>query len=192
MSLQINFDSGGVQVLDRIIEAYGFRTKIALAEHLGIASSSLAMRYKRDYFPSDIAVRCMAETGVTLEWLATGFGDKFEDGSLSFLKFRKQKLVDGQLFDDGSISLDKSLFPAGKQAPKRGLYICDENSYLIECDFDETYDGQWLVQIDDKSSIRTLTHIPTGKVRVSGRDSTFDCLLSEIDVIGKVFMTIKV
>ncbi|MDF3618646.1 helix-turn-helix domain-containing protein, partial [Enterobacter hormaechei] len=38
-------------MLDRVIQAYGFNTKLALAEHLDIASSSLANRYKRDLFP---------------------------------------------------------------------------------------------------------------------------------------------
>lgn len=49
MKLQIDFSQGGNDTLDRVIEAYGFRTKVALAEHLGIASSSLANRYKRDF-----------------------------------------------------------------------------------------------------------------------------------------------
>lgn len=49
MKLQIDFSQGGNDTLDRVIEAYGFRTKVALAEHLGIASSSLANRYKRTF-----------------------------------------------------------------------------------------------------------------------------------------------
>jgi len=63
LSLQIDFQSGAKEVLDRVLQAYGFSTKLALAEHLGIASSSLANRYSRGYFPSDIVVRCMADTG---------------------------------------------------------------------------------------------------------------------------------
>lgn len=191
MSLQINFESGGTEVLSRVIEAYGFHTKLALADHLGIASSSLAMRYKRDYFPSDIVVRCMAETGVNLEWLATGYGDKFNEVSITFLRLNKHKLVDGQLFEDGVISLDKSLFPAGKSLPNQGMYVNDGTAYVVECDFKETYDGMWLVQIAGKSSIRTLTHLPTNMVRVNGSNTTFDCSISDITVIGKVIMTIE-
>lgn len=78
-----------------MLEVYGFKTKLALADHLGIASSSLAMRYKRGLFPSDIVVRCMAETGVTLEWLATGKGKKFNDEALDILNLPRKKLVDG-------------------------------------------------------------------------------------------------
>ena len=93
MKLQIDFSQGGNDTLDRVIEAYGFRTKVALAEHLGIASSSLANRYKRDFFPADIVVRCMAETGATLEWLVTGNGPKFDGEDLDILRIARQKIV---------------------------------------------------------------------------------------------------
>jgi len=73
--MKINFESGGTEVLDRIIKAYGFNTKLALANYLNISAASLGMRYKRDLFPSDLVVRCMAETGATLEWLVTGEGE---------------------------------------------------------------------------------------------------------------------
>ena len=73
--MQIDFNSGGAAVIDRIIQAYGFRTKLQLCNHLGTTSANLSLRYKRDFFPSDLVVRCMAETGATLEWLATGEGE---------------------------------------------------------------------------------------------------------------------
>ena len=73
--MQINFENGGGQVIDRIIKSYGFKTKLDLCKHLNISSGTLSMRYKRDFFPSDLVVRCMAETGVSLQWLATGEGE---------------------------------------------------------------------------------------------------------------------
>jgi phage repressor protein C with HTH and peptisase S24 domain len=73
--MKINFDSGGAAVIDRIIQAYGFKTKLQLCNHLGTTSANLSLRYKRDFFPSDLVIRCMAETGATLEWLATGEGE---------------------------------------------------------------------------------------------------------------------
>ncbi|OCG39341.1 hypothetical protein A9G28_09780 [Gilliamella sp. Fer1-1] len=71
----INFESGGGKVIDRIIKSYGFKTKLDLCRHLNISSGTLSMRYKRDFFPSDLVVRCMDETGATLEWLANGQGE---------------------------------------------------------------------------------------------------------------------
>ena len=85
-------------VLDRIIEAYGFSSKIMLAQHFEMASSSLAGRYKRDNFPADLVVRCMAETGANLEWLATGQGKKFDNQELDILRLQKYKIIDGKEF----------------------------------------------------------------------------------------------
>lgn len=192
MSLQINFDSGSPEVLDRVIEAYGFKTKLALAEHLGIASSSLAMRYKRGFFPSDIVVRCMAETGVTLEWLATGKGKKFDDESLDILNLPRKKLVEGQLFESGYAMFDKVFFRAGVPLPSNPFCLLDDKSqYILDSSFSEIYDGEWLVDIEGKISIRTLTRIPIGKVRVSGVGMAFDCALEDINVLGRVVLIIS-
>lgn len=73
--MKIDFEKGGAVVIDRVIEAYGFKTKLELSNHLGTSASNLSLRYKRDFFPSDLVVRCMAETGASLEWLATGEGE---------------------------------------------------------------------------------------------------------------------
>jgi hypothetical protein len=73
--MAINYDSNGGKVLDRIIKAYGFSSKQSYTEYLGVSASSLSMRYKRDSFPYDLVIRCMDETGATLEWLANGDGE---------------------------------------------------------------------------------------------------------------------
>ena len=73
--MNIDFESGGALVIDRIIQAYGFKTKLEFSNHLGTSASNLSSRYKKDLFPSDLVVRCMAETGATLEWLVTGEGE---------------------------------------------------------------------------------------------------------------------
>lgn len=192
MSLNIDFNSGGVAVLDRVIEAYGFTTKVALAEHLGIASSSLAMRYKRDYFPSDIVVKCMADTGATLEWLATGEGQRFANEELNIFKMPRHKIVDGQLFEDGSLMLGKDAFLPGKAAPQDPRCVVDGASqHVVEQIYSEVYDGEWLVEIEGKISIRTLTRIPVQKVRISGSGVPFDCDLADIKIIGRIVLSIK-
>lgn len=48
------------EVLDRVIEAYGFTSKLQLADHFAMASSSLSASFKRGVFPADMVVRCVA------------------------------------------------------------------------------------------------------------------------------------
>lgn len=52
--------------------------------------------------------------------------------------------------------------------------------------FDEVTDGKWLVEIEGKTSVRDLTRIPVGKVRVSGVGMAFDCGIDEIGVLSKI------
>lgn len=190
MNLQIDLDKNSPEVLDRVIVAYGFNTKLALANHLGMASSSLAARYKRGLFPADIVVRCMAETGVTLEWLVTGEGKKYDDGKLDVMKFSRKKLVDGQLFESGYLMFDKVMFLPGVPLPTDPICVLDERTqYIIDQKFADVYDGQWVVNIEGKVSVRTLTRIPVQKVRVSGVGMAFDCSIDDIEIIGRVVMT---
>ncbi|HCK7282034.1 TPA: phage repressor protein CI [Enterobacter roggenkampii] len=192
MKLQLEFSKGGSEVLDRVIQAYGFTSKLALANHLEIASSSLANRYKRDFFPSDIVVRCIAETGATLEWLATGQGKKFNDEELDIMKMSRQKIVDGKLYDAGFLMLDKVTFLPGKPLPQNPMCVIDGSlQYIIEQDFSEVYDDEWLVEIEGKTSVRTLTRIPIKQVRVSGIGMAFDCGIDDIKIIGRVVLQIK-
>lgn len=192
MKLQLEFSKGGSEVLDRVIQAYGFTSKLALANHLDIASSSLANRYKRDFFPSDIVVRCIAETGATLEWLATGQGKKFNDEELDIMKMSRQKIVDGKLYDAGFLMLDKVTFLPGKPLPQSPLCVIEgSQQYIIEQDFSEVYDDEWLVEIEGKNSIRTLTRIPIKQVRVSGIGMAFDCGIDDIKIIGRVVLQIR-
>ncbi|EJG4225497.1 phage repressor protein CI [Salmonella enterica] len=192
MNLQIEFSHGGAEVLDRVIQAYGFNTKLALAEHLDIASSSLANRYKRDFFPADIVVRCMAETGATLEWLATGQGRKFNDDELDIMKLPRKKIVDGKLYESGFLMLDKVTFLPGKPLPQNPICVIDNTmQYIVDQHFTEVYDDVWLVEVEGKTSVRTLTRIPVGKVRVSGVGMAFDCAIDDIVVIGRVVLTIS-
>lgn len=187
---RIDPDTDSAPVLDRIIEAYGFTQKMQLAEHLDMAASSLSSRYKRGGLPADIMVKCMAETGVNLEWLATGSGKKFDDEELDILKFPRKKIVDGQLYDSGFVMFDKVLFRAGSPLPTSPICVQDEKAqYILDKKFAEVFDGEWLVNIEGKVSVRTLTRIPVRKVRVSGVGMAFDCDLESIDVLGKVIMT---
>ncbi|WP_445496419.1 phage repressor protein CI [Photorhabdus sp. SF281] len=185
----LNIDMAGesTPVLDRIIEAYGFTSKLMLAHHFDMASSSLAGRYKRNIFPADMVVRCMAETGATLEWLATGQGKKFADDELNIIKLPNHKLVDGKLYQSGCVMFDKLMFTAGVPSPSDPICVLDnKTNYIIDRKFTDIYDGKWLVEIEEKISIRELTRIPIKRVRVSGVGMAFDCDLEDIKILGRV------
>ncbi|EOG1846632.1 TPA: phage repressor protein [Enterobacter cloacae] len=179
-------------VLDRVVDAYGFTSKLQLADHFDMASSSLSARFKRGIFPADMVVRCVAETGASLEWLATGQGRKFDDEELDILKMPRRKIVDGLIYDAGMYMLDKVSFLPGVPLPTSPICVLEgNNQFIVDTSFTEVYDDKWLVEIEGKTSIRTLTRIPIKKVRVSGVGMAFDCGIDDITVIGRVVLTIQ-
>ncbi|WP_240479099.1 hypothetical protein [Pectobacterium brasiliense] len=51
-------------------------------------------------------------------------------------------------------------------------------------------DGKWPVEIESKTSVRDLTRISVGRVRIRGIGMTFDC---KIDVIANIITkTVKI
>ncbi|MFI7973203.1 MULTISPECIES: phage repressor protein CI [Serratia] len=190
--IDIDFEGDSGPVLDRVIDAYGFTAKIMLADHLGVAASTLSGRYRRGGFPSDIVVRCMAETGVSLEWLATGRGNRYENQSMDVLEIQNLKLLGGELFQSGHIKLDLVVFGAGRPTPSHPVSILDGNNYyIIEKQISDIHDGKWLIEIDNQFSIRDLTRMPMKKVRVSGVGMAFDCDIQELKAIGRVIKIIE-
>lgn len=183
--IAINPNSGGKEAIDRLVKAYGFSTRQALCDHLGVSKSTMANRYMRDTFPSDWIIKCALETNVSLLWLTTGGGPVYEDARNEIVSIPSQLLLDGKLTDIKQTVFDTSILPAHLSKP---LAIHDGAIiYLVDRYFEEVVDGKWLVQIEGKVSIRNLTRIPVSKVRIDGVGAPFECLLSDIKVLSKCY-----
>ncbi|MFP5610495.1 phage repressor protein, partial [Salmonella sp. 741265130_HBA] len=116
----------------------------------------------------------------------------FDDEELDILKMRRRKIVDGLLYDAGMYMLDKVSFLPGTPLPNSPICVLEgNNQFIVDTSFTEVYDDEWLVEIEGKTSIRTLTRIPVKKVRVSGVGMAFDCSIEDIKTIGRVVLTIK-
>jgi len=96
------------------------------------------------------------------------------------------------LYDSGHLLFDKVMFLPGIPLPHDPACIIDNSiQYIIDREFSEVYDGDWLVEVEGKISIRTLTRIPIKRVRVSGVGMAFDCNLEDVNVIGRVVMNCR-
>jgi len=181
--INLNFETGGREAIERLIYAYGFTTRQALADHLKVSKSTLANRYLRDTFPSDWIIKCSIETGASLMWLTTGNGPVYEDVQSDVVAISTKKIINGELFDSNFFLFDKTFLPTNLNKPLS--IIENESIYLAEAEFGEATDGKWLVEIEGKYSVRELTRIPVNKVKVQGHNASFECLLSEIKIIAK-------
>lgn len=180
----MDFEKGGQEVIKRMLEAYGFSTRQALCDQLGVSKSTMATRFMRDIFPADWIIQCVMDTGATVEWLATGNGVMFDNAISDIAKVQKMKLTNGKLEPASHVLLDKVMLPLTMSAPS--LVQDGTNSYLIDLAVKNFTDGLWLIDIDGKSSVRKMQQLPGQKVRVSNEELTFDCGIDDLKLIGKV------
>lgn len=175
------------EVLDRIIQAYGFSSKIMLADHFDMAASSLSGRYKRPIFPADMVVRCLYETKVNIDWLIFGQGNMFDSSKADILTLENHRIINGKLHPASRVMFDKVLFTKNEPLPSDPICVQNEKDfYIVERKFSDVFDGRWLVDIEGKVSVRDLTRIPIKRVRVTGVGIPFDCDLTDLTVIGRV------
>lgn len=185
----MDFSGGGKKVIERLVEAYGFTTRQALCDHLGVSKSTMATRYMRDIFPADWVLQCTMETGVSIDWLVSGKGELSVNTEAKLVEIETQELRNGEAFVLGSYKIDSSFLLREVKSPlavklDRQIYICDRDDAIIS-------DGQWLVQIEEKLSIKKINLIPVRRAMVSGDGFTFECDIDDIKPIAKVYSVIS-
>ncbi|MEG2043278.1 MAG: hypothetical protein RR068_19500 [Hafnia sp.] len=67
-------------------------------------------------------------------------------------------------------------------SPSIAIYICEQK-------FTEVLDGHWLINIDGTYSIRLITRLPKGMIKISTADNSFECAFADIEVIAYVRST---
>jgi hypothetical protein len=176
-------------VIDRMLLAYGLKTKLALCEALDITASALANRQLRNAFPAEYVLKCALDTGASLRWLTYGQGEMFEQNVItapSALAVPSKALLDRHLHEGDTLLLDKEFLPEGIKNP---LLIIDGTlQYIATQTYDEVYDGTWLVDIDGNISIRELVRIPGNKIKVSDQKHSFDCALEDLKTLAKILI----
>lgn len=174
----------GSAAISRVMEAYGFKFKNDLCRHVGMSSSTLATWVSRNHFPAELVIRCSMDTGVNLQWLTTGVGRMRDHLKTDITSLPSCVMIDGKIKESGNIMFDKIFLPANLRSPF--VLRMSGDFYFLEKDFSDMTDGQWLVEIEGKASIRELAFIPIKKVKVLGGGVPFDCGVDEIGIIARV------
>ena len=152
-------------------------------------------------------IQCALETGVSLLWLTTGQGEpgpniepKKNINSVNSSKvvplselvspeIDKATLKGGLLVDAGKAIIDSSILPS--DSSNLLLVTTSGDSYLIDRNQTPPVNGMWLVDIDGIKSIVKLTRLPGNKLVVHQDDSSFECGLDDIEVVGRALKIIK-
>lgn len=182
---------GGKAVLQRMLDAYGFTLQKQLGDLHELSSGTISTWIRRDYFPGDVVVACALDTGVSLRWLATGKGNKYDTDSS---KGRMQTLTRfdisaGNLIENDKWVVDKALLTEAITSPN---YICKGlDSWIVDFDSTSISNGRWLLSIDGDHDIYDVARIPGNKIKVSNSGADFQCAVDEVNCVGQVHVTLS-
>ncbi|HCI5728773.1 TPA: phage repressor protein CI [Klebsiella variicola subsp. variicola] len=181
----IMHNTGGQKVIERILKAYGFSSRQAFCNHLGVSQSTMANRYARNTFPSDWVIICSMETGASIKWLSSGEGMMFEDGHDDrAVMLQHKKITNGVVSSPDEMICDKGEIPDGLHSPF--IVTAEKSRFLVDSYEGDITDGLWLVEIDGLVSVREVYRFPGGRVRIENGKASFECDVSEIKILGKI------
>ncbi|WP_347085651.1 phage repressor protein CI [Escherichia coli] len=187
--------SGGKEILQRIMQAYGFTMQKELGDHLDIPSGTMSAWVRREHFPGDVVIVCALDTGASLYWLATGNGGHYESKvtlpteQTALATIRKYRLENGELKKIGNWLADPSMIPDNHD----GLMFVEGmgKSWLVDISAKNIANGRWLISIDGAMDVFNVIRLPGNKVRLSNGSAEFECNLSDITPSGTVIFTIE-
>ena len=182
---------GGKAVLQRMLDAYGFTLQKQLGDLHELSSGTISTWIRRDYFPGDVVVACALDTGVSLRWLATGKGNKYDtDSTKGRMKtLTRFDISAGNLIENDKWVVDKTLLPEAITSPN---YVCrGQDSWIVDFASTNISNGRWLLSIDGDHDIYDVARIPGNKIKVSNLGTDFQCAIDEVNCIGLVHVTLS-
>ncbi|HDR2890041.1 TPA: helix-turn-helix domain-containing protein [Enterobacter soli] len=193
-------NSGGKEVLRRIMQAYGFTMQKELGDHLDIPSGTMSAWVRREHFPGDVVIVCSLDTGASLYWLATGIGPIYEQQAqeqqepltslpVGLRKIAKYSIHTGQLSENGVWFCDESLIESNAGNPV--LIEKSGKRWLADLDAKNIANGRWLISIDGAMDVFDVIRLPGNKARLSNSSAEFECSLSDITPSGAIMFTLE-
>ncbi|WP_330983497.1 MULTISPECIES: phage repressor protein CI [Enterobacterales] len=167
--IKINPNQGGKDAIERLVDAYRFTTRQALADNFGFSKRTLANRYMRDTFPLDWIIQCTLDTGTSLRWLPTSEGPMRVDAKAQIISLVKHKTSGRKLCKSGYLIFNLTLLP--KYFEGISAIETVNATYLVKHNLDEVNDGLWLIPIDGAQSIRKLVRLPINCVMPESNSS---------------------
>ena len=133
-------------------------------------------------------IACALDTGVSLQWLATGKGDQ-QNLLKGDLAIPKMFLKTGKLEDAVYWETDLSFISHNYIEPT--FIYNNSGSWLVDLDVRDISNGRWILGIDDKYDIYDVILLPGKKISVINNGSSFSCGIDEVTAKGKVVITME-
>ncbi|HHT4105191.1 MULTISPECIES: phage repressor protein CI [Atlantibacter] len=184
-------ESGGQALLHRLLIAYGFTMQKQLGDLLGISSGTISTWIRRNFFPGDVVVACALDTGVNLEWLATGNGEMVKATNTDKGRHIDHlELFAGKIIEKGNILIDNALIPSNASYP---VYLSTAKmAWIIDTDKNEIASGTLLLNVDGEIDVYNVSKIPGNRITACNVNDgiEFTCGTDDVTSEGRVMLTL--
>lgn len=184
-------ESGGQPLLQRLLLAYGFTMQKQLGELLGLSSGTISTWVRRNHFPGDVVVACALDTGVDLNWLATGKGAMRVGTTVSATsQIEHLELFARGIRKVGMVSFDHSLLPSPASTP--AYVTLGKQAWIVDMDRTEIASGVLLLNVDGDIDIYSVQRRPGNQLTVRNVDCGIDftCGIDDVKSEGRILLTL--
>lgn len=155
-----------------------------------ILKSTISTWYTHNMTPFEVVLRTCLATGCSLKWLVLGEGEPFTAETIESVPINK--IINGTLVDDSSIRIDLLTLERYKlHAATTKVIDHDGNMHFINTLKNNPTVGRYLISIDGNISINRIQRLPDKKLTLNFRNSTIEIYDEDIDVIGRIIMTME-
>ncbi|MEC6831035.1 phage repressor protein CI [Photobacterium toruni] len=191
---QLNYQ-GGRTITERLKEITHVREFQDLADVYNIPRSTISTWHTRNITPFEVVLRTCLATGCSLKWLVLGEGEPFTaetNTNESIESVSISKILNGTLVDNSSIGIDLlTLERYGLHAASTKAIDHDGNIHFVNTLENNPTVGRYLISIDGNISINRIQRLPGKKLAMNFGDSTIEISDEDIDVVGRIVMTME-
>ncbi|WP_330959039.1 helix-turn-helix domain-containing protein [Photobacterium sp. 53610] len=167
-------------------------TNYQLADKFGIPRSTIQTWHSHDRTAFELIVRTHLATGASVRYMALGEGEPFECKVDPVEGLQTHRLVDGALIKAGKVSLDLSTLDRFGLKPSITKVIEDDAAiYYVNTESTNPTSGKYLIDIDGQLSINFIQRLPGQKLSINIGDNSFEASVDDIQVLGRVAMTMS-
>lgn len=182
----------GREFTEKLKEVTGCKTYELLSDHYGVPNSTFSTWHTHNRTGFELIIREHLKSGASVRYLALGEGKPFDDEQVPADSININSIVNGQLEETGSLSLDSlTLDGYGLKASKTIVVEHDGQRCFINNEETHATSGRYLIEIDGAHSINHVQRLPGKKLAISFGNSTIEVSEEDINVLGRVTMSMN-
>ncbi|KAA8674238.1 helix-turn-helix domain-containing protein [Vibrio gigantis] len=180
----------GREFTEKLKEVTGCKTYELMSDYYGVPSSTFSTWHHHDRTGFELIVREHLKSGASVRYLALGEGKPFDDEQSPADSISINIILNGKLEERGSISIDSlTLDGYGLKASKTIIVEHDGQRCFINSEETHATSGRYLIEIDGAHSINQVQRLPGKKLAISFGNSTIEATEEDINVLGRVTMS---